>query len=278
MDQLSIPRPFSHQPMLARDPTSTGQQGEGLSRDSVIRFGRFRVLPRARKLLVDGRPVELGSRAFDLLMVLIRSPGILLTKNEIVSRVWPDVVVEENNLKVQMSALRKVLNRIGTSSKHSTGVAMCLSARSPQLQSSRMHSCSPSLSVHRPEADLCCGQPVPLRSMRRRDRAGQRSQPAGDIDRQPHVVLIAGKPPRLTPTFWRLCTLLYRHRGDVVENNRLHAELYGDIEQPMANAVREHLRRQKGAGRIEVRDHQPFDPGYDLIITDVPGSGTTVQM
>jgi len=38
-----------------------------------IRFGRFRVLPRARQLLVDGQPVELGSRAFDLLMVLIRA-------------------------------------------------------------------------------------------------------------------------------------------------------------------------------------------------------------
>jgi DNA-binding response OmpR family regulator len=128
MDQLSIPRPFSHQPMLARDPTSTGQQGEGLSRDYVIRLGRFRVLPRA----LDGRPVELGSRAFDLLMVLIRSPGVLLTKNEILSRVWPDVVVEQNNLKVQMAALRKVLNQYRdikvtwptppSSSKSTTGV------------------------------------------------------------------------------------------------------------------------------------------------------------
>jgi DNA-binding winged helix-turn-helix (wHTH) protein len=43
-------------------------------------------------------------------MVLIRAPGTLVTKNEIVSRVWPDVVVAEGNLKVQMSALRKVLN------------------------------------------------------------------------------------------------------------------------------------------------------------------------
>lgn len=69
------------------------------------------MLPRARQLLVDGRPVELGSRAFDLLMVLIRAPGVLLTKNEIISRVWPDVVVEQNNLKVQVAALRKVLNQ-----------------------------------------------------------------------------------------------------------------------------------------------------------------------
>ena len=97
--------------MLARDPTRTGQQEEGLSRDSVIRFGRLRVLPRARQLLVDGRPVELGSRAFDLLMVLIRAPGVVLTKNEIISRVWPKVVVEQHNLKVQMAALRKVLNQ-----------------------------------------------------------------------------------------------------------------------------------------------------------------------
>ena len=111
MDQLSIPRPFRHQPMLARDPTRIGQQDQGLSRDSVIRFGRFRVVPRARQLLVDGRPLELGSRAFDLLMVLIRAPGVVLSKNEIMSRVWPDVVVEQNNLKVQVAALRKVLNQ-----------------------------------------------------------------------------------------------------------------------------------------------------------------------
>ncbi|MFL5265663.1 MAG: response regulator [Stellaceae bacterium] len=61
-------------------------------------------------MLVDERPVELGGRAFDLLMVLITAPGTLVTKNEIVSRVWPDTVVGEDNLKVQMSALRKVLN------------------------------------------------------------------------------------------------------------------------------------------------------------------------
>jgi DNA-binding winged helix-turn-helix (wHTH) protein len=66
-------------------------------------------LPRARQLLVDGQPVEFGGRAFDLLMVLIGAPGTLVTKNEIMSRVWPDTVVEEGNLKVQMAALRKVL-------------------------------------------------------------------------------------------------------------------------------------------------------------------------
>jgi DNA-binding response OmpR family regulator len=110
MQQLLIPRQFADQPVLHWDPPSTGRQEVSASGGAVIRFGRFCVLPRARQLLVDGQPVELGSRAFDLLMVLIGAPGTLVTKNEIVSRVWPDTVVAEENLKVQMSALRKVLN------------------------------------------------------------------------------------------------------------------------------------------------------------------------
>jgi len=110
MQQLLMPRQFTHQPMLHWDPPSISRQEVSASGHAVIRFGRSRVLPRARKLIVDRQPVELGGRAFDLLMVLIRAPGTLVTKNEIVSRVWPDVVVAEGNLKVQMSALRKVLN------------------------------------------------------------------------------------------------------------------------------------------------------------------------
>src|SRR6266446_6386132 len=110
MQQLLIEQQFAHQPMLHWDPPNTSRHEASASGDVVIRFGRFCVLLRARQLLVDGQPVELGSRAFDLLMVLIRSPGTVATKNEIVSRVWPDTVVAEENLKVQVSALRKVLN------------------------------------------------------------------------------------------------------------------------------------------------------------------------
>jgi DNA-binding winged helix-turn-helix (wHTH) protein len=87
-----------------------GAHGTITVTDDIIRFGRFCVLPRARQLLVDEQPVQLGSRAFDLLMVLIEAPGTLITKNEIISRIWPDRVVEENNLKMQISALRRVLN------------------------------------------------------------------------------------------------------------------------------------------------------------------------
>jgi TolB-like protein/DNA-binding winged helix-turn-helix (wHTH) protein len=74
-----------------------------------VGFGRFRLLPQRRELHADGIAVDLGSRAFDILMVLTEARGALVTKDEILSRVWPDTVVEENNLVVQISALRKAL-------------------------------------------------------------------------------------------------------------------------------------------------------------------------
>jgi DNA-binding winged helix-turn-helix (wHTH) protein len=72
-------------------------------------FGRFRVLPRERQLLAGGIAVELGSRAFDVLMVLLEAEGGLVTKDQLLDRVWPGTVVEENNIQVQISALRKAL-------------------------------------------------------------------------------------------------------------------------------------------------------------------------
>ena len=75
----------------------------------AVEFGRYRLLPHRRELRADGVVIELGSRAFDILMVLIEARGGLVTKDEFLSRVWPDTVVEENNLVVQISALRKAL-------------------------------------------------------------------------------------------------------------------------------------------------------------------------
>jgi DNA-binding winged helix-turn-helix (wHTH) protein len=75
----------------------------------AVEFGRFRLLPHCRELRADGVAVELGSRAFDVLMVLTEARGALVTKDEIMARVWPDTVVEENNLVVQISALRRAL-------------------------------------------------------------------------------------------------------------------------------------------------------------------------
>jgi DNA-binding winged helix-turn-helix (wHTH) protein len=80
----------------------------GLPQDpATIEFGRFKVVRHRRELLADGRPVELGGRAFDTLLALIDARGTVLGKDELISRVWPDRVVEENNLPAQISVLRK---------------------------------------------------------------------------------------------------------------------------------------------------------------------------
>jgi predicted ATPase/DNA-binding winged helix-turn-helix (wHTH) protein len=74
---------------------------------TAIDFGRFRVLPRRRELLADNQPVELGGRAFDVLMVLIEARGVVVRKETLMGRVWPDRVVDENNLPAQITALRR---------------------------------------------------------------------------------------------------------------------------------------------------------------------------
>jgi predicted ATPase/DNA-binding winged helix-turn-helix (wHTH) protein len=80
--------------------------------DGPMHFGpgqRFVLEPMQRRLLVDGEPAALGARAFDLLLVLASQPGRLLSKHALLDAVWPGLVVEENNLPAQISALRKVL-------------------------------------------------------------------------------------------------------------------------------------------------------------------------
>lgn len=74
-----------------------------------FRFGRFELRPTERLLLADGSPAPLGSRAFDLLLCLVTHRDRVLSKAEVLEQVWPGRVVEENNLSVHVSALRKVL-------------------------------------------------------------------------------------------------------------------------------------------------------------------------
>ena len=74
-----------------------------------LRFGRLEWSPTERRLLVDGEPAEVGARAFDLLSTLIKHRDRVVGKDELLRRVWQGVVVEENNLTVQVAALRKVV-------------------------------------------------------------------------------------------------------------------------------------------------------------------------
>ncbi len=76
---------------------------------AIIEFGRFGVLPHRRQLLADRQPIRLGGRAFDLLLALIGAPGAVVGKDELLSRIWPGRIVEENRLQSEIWALRKAL-------------------------------------------------------------------------------------------------------------------------------------------------------------------------
>lgn len=75
----------------------------------ALRIANAEILPSLRRVLVDGRPVALGARAFDLLMCLVDRRERVVPKDELLAVVWPGTVVEEANLTVHVAALRKVL-------------------------------------------------------------------------------------------------------------------------------------------------------------------------
>lgn len=72
-------------------------------------FGSFCISPAERLLTRDGAPVEIGGRSFDLLATLVEQPGRVVSKRELLKRVWPDVVVEDGSLRFHMAGLRKIL-------------------------------------------------------------------------------------------------------------------------------------------------------------------------
>ncbi len=77
-----------------------------------LRFGpggRFELRPAEYRLLVDGQPATLGGRALDLLLALAARPAKLLSKSALLDLVWPGLVVEEGNLRVQINTLRRLL-------------------------------------------------------------------------------------------------------------------------------------------------------------------------
>lgn len=75
----------------------------------AISFDRFSLLPEQRLLLEDERQVRLGSRAFDILVLLVERAGEVVAKDELIARAWPKSLVEEANLKIQVAALRRAL-------------------------------------------------------------------------------------------------------------------------------------------------------------------------
>jgi len=99
----ALQSPYTDQPSFARraEPARTTHP--------EVSFGPFRLLPTQFLLLEGDKPVPLGSRALEILIVLLERPGELVSKQELMARVWPDVFVEPANLTVHISALRRTL-------------------------------------------------------------------------------------------------------------------------------------------------------------------------
>ena len=79
--------------------------------------------------MADGQPMSLGARAFDVLQALIEHRERIVTKNELLDLAWPGVVVEENNLQVQISTLRKLLRSAVDCNDSRTWLPICGSHR-----------------------------------------------------------------------------------------------------------------------------------------------------
>ena len=86
--------------LIAQNPAET--------RDAVS-FGPFRLAPAERLLERTGVPVPLGGRALDLLIALLEHAGKVVSKRDLIERVWPNVTVDEGSLRFHISALRKAL-------------------------------------------------------------------------------------------------------------------------------------------------------------------------
>lgn len=89
----------------------------------VIRFGPFHLCTSERVLEKEGVRVRLGSRALDILIALVERPAEIITKKQLFARVWPDLVVDEGNLRYQIFALRKALGEGRSGTRFVTNVS-----------------------------------------------------------------------------------------------------------------------------------------------------------
>src|SRR3984893_11238070 len=93
-----------------------------VSRD-VVWFGSFRLSVTERLLEKSGEPVQRGSRALDILIALVERPAEVVSKKELIAKVWPDLAVDEGSLRFHISALRKALGGGRSDRRYVTNVS-----------------------------------------------------------------------------------------------------------------------------------------------------------
>jgi DNA-binding winged helix-turn-helix (wHTH) protein len=77
----------------------------------IYQFERFLLDERERLLVCDGQVIPLRNKVFETLCVLVRNPGRLMHKDELMKSLWPNITVEENNLQHNLSVLRRVFRQ-----------------------------------------------------------------------------------------------------------------------------------------------------------------------
>jgi predicted ATPase/DNA-binding winged helix-turn-helix (wHTH) protein len=154
--------------------TPTTDSAERAGQDAwVASFGPFRLSAAARLLDKDGVPVHLGGRALSLLVALVGSAGQVISKKELIARVWPDVVVDEGSLRVHMVAVRKALGDGQSGARYVTNVTgqgYSFVAPVTRLQAPALPA---GTAAH---TDLPNGLPAPLMRMVGRHATGQEIQ------------------------------------------------------------------------------------------------------
>lgn len=124
-----------------------------------LRFGpggRFELRPAEYRLLVDGQAAALGGRALDLLITLAARPHQVLTKSELLDSVWPGLVVEENNLRVQVNTLRRVLGEDAIATVPGRGYRLSVVLHSEPEAPAPAHSAAAAQRLFGRDADLAC--------------------------------------------------------------------------------------------------------------------------
>ena len=140
-------------------PKIAGPRPSGLE----ARFGSFQLLPRQRLLLDAGKRVPIGSRALDILMLLIERAGEVVSKEEIMTHAWPQTIVEETNLRVHIAALRRVLGDDQTGSRYlSNVIGRGYSFVGSVIWESDPSSAGPGASTATPPSRSAASFPIPL--------------------------------------------------------------------------------------------------------------------
>src|SRR5260370_18637918 len=92
------------------NPPETAARGpNSKATASIYTFGPFQLDPEGHELLKNGEPVSVHKKAFQILRVLVENSGRIVSKDDLMKKVWGDAFVEEANLPVQISTLRKSL-------------------------------------------------------------------------------------------------------------------------------------------------------------------------